>query len=196
MLRQISPRLGRFDVVSNSFTSCISNTPKEFSWTPEMSSSKMVSQPRMFSKKFKGRISFKQLKCLANTNCSRQFNKQVDMVNSNMQLINFEAMPASNLPYEKLTINPDKLKLEGVSCIFRFPDKMESILSEAVFKTFQIHFFTPKLAQEDIAHANFNNLVQEGSIHPLDINRNQELNFMEDGNSSLCLKAQVSLPLM
>ena len=159
-----------------------------------MSSPKMVSQPRMLSKKFKGRISFKQLKSLADADCSRQFNKQMHMVNSNMQFINFESMPVSNLPYEKLAVNPNKLKLEGVSCIFRFPDKMESILSEAVFKTFQIHFFAPESAERNIAHANSINLFHEEGTNPLYI---QELNInKEDGNSSLCLKAQVSLPWM
>jgi hypothetical protein len=54
---------------------------------------------------------------------------------------------------------------------------MESILSEGMFKTLQIHFFAPKLTQENIAHANFVNLVHEGSINPRDIQASQELNF-------------------
>ena len=103
-------------------------------------------------------------------------------------------MPVSNLPYEKLAIHPNKLKLEGVSCIFRFPDKMESILSEAVFKTFQIHFFAPKTLARNKVHTKFVNLFHEEGTNPLYI---QELNInKEDGNSSLCLKAEVSLPWM
>ena len=157
-----------------------------------MSFSKMVSQPRMFSKKFKGGISFKQLKSPANTNSGREFDEEMHMVNSDVQFINFESISDCNLSYENFTINPNKLELEGVSCIFRFPDKMESILSEAVFKTFQIHFFAPKARASKKAHANFTNLVQEGKFNPLDI---KELNIIkEDGNSSLCLKTEVSLP--
>ena len=71
---------------------------------------------------------------------------------------------------------------------------MECILPEGMFKTFQIHFFAPKLAQENIAHANFVNLVPRATTSSRDI---QELDInKEDGNSSLGLKAEVSLPLM
>jgi len=42
MLKLTNPRLRRSNVVLNSFSSCIPNTPKEFSWTPKMPSSKMV----------------------------------------------------------------------------------------------------------------------------------------------------------
>jgi len=56
-----------------------------------------------------------------------------------------------------------------------------------MFKTFQIHFSSPEYSSHYIQ-----NLVQEGNINPLFI---EELNInKEDGNSSLCLKAQVSLP--
>src|SRR3989344_4655743 len=112
---QISPRLGRFNIVSNSFTSCISNTPKEFSWTPEMSFSEIISQPRMLMQKFEGTITLKQLQGSANTHCSWHFNKQVDVVNSNMQFINFESMSISCLPNKKLAIHSNPIKFHGVS---------------------------------------------------------------------------------
>ena len=196
MSTQISPRLGRSNIVLNSFGSCISNASKEFSWAPKMSFWKNLSQPRMFMQKFVSGISLKQLQCHANTHCRRHFNKQVNVVNSNLQLINFESMPISCLPDEKLAIHPDTIKLQGISCVFNFPDKMESILSEAMFKTFQIHFFAPKLTKNIIAHANFFSLVHGDSINPLDINKHQELNLVEQGNSSFGLKAEVSLPSM
>jgi hypothetical protein len=40
------------------------------------------------------------------------------------------------------------------------------------------------------------NLVQEGVLDPSWINNSKKLNLLEEGNSSLCLKAEVSLPLM
>jgi hypothetical protein len=179
MLTQISPRLGRFNIVSNSFTISISNTPKEFSWTPEMPFGEIISQPRMFLQKFEGRITLEQLQGFANTHCGWHLNKQVDMVNSNMQFINFESVLVGGLPNKKLTVHSDKLKFKWVSGIFRFPDKMESILSEGMFKTLQIHFFSPKLTQEKIAHAKSDNLVSGAQQSLSHINGTQELNFME-----------------
>ena len=149
-----------------------------------MSFSEMVSQPRMFFEKFKGTVSFKQLKGLANTHSWRKLNKKMDMVNSNMELINFEPFSISHLPQEKLTIHSEPVKLEGVFGIFNFPDKMESILSEAVFSGFQIHFLSPKLAG-DKAHANFSFSFEEPSIQALPNSQTKELNLMEDGDSSL-----------
>jgi len=179
MLTKISPRLRRINVVSNSFTSCIPNASEEFSWAPKMSCSEMVSQPRMLLHQFESRIPLEQLQCFANTHGSWHLNKQMDMVNSNMQLINFESILESSLPDKKLAIHSDNLKFKGVSGVFRFPDKMESILSEGMFKTLQIHFFSPKLTQENIAHANFVNLVSGAQQSLSHINRNQELNLLE-----------------
>jgi len=47
---------------------------------------------------------------------------------------------------------------------------------------FQIHFFPPKLKQENIAHANFVYLFQEPNIRALHINNLTKLNFMEKGS--------------
>jgi len=179
----------------NSFGSCISNASEEFSWAPKMSMSEILSQPGMLLHQLKGRVAFKQLQGFANRNCWRQFNKQMDMVNCNLQFVDFASMFQGNLSDKSLTINFNPIKLEGVHGIFAFPYKMESILPEGVFKILQIHFFAPKLARTSRAHANFFNLVQEGNIYPLYANKHQELNI-EDGNSSHCLKAGVSLPLM
>ena len=184
MLKLTNPRLRRSNVVLNSFGSCVTNTSKEFSRAPEMSFPKVVSQPGMFLEKFKGAVSFKQLKSHTNTHRRRHLNKQVDMVNSNMELINFEPFFVSHLPQEKLTIHPESIKLKGVSCIFNFPDKMESILSKAMFSGFQIHFLSPKSAG-DKAHANLMVYFEEPSIQALPNSQTKELNFMEDGDSSL-----------
>jgi len=154
-----------------------------------MSFCEILSQPRMFSQKFKGTVSFKQLKSSANTHARRKLNKQVDMVDSDVKLIDFTTLFDCNFMDEPFTIHLEPVKLKGVHRIFNFPDKMESILPEAVFKTFQIHFSSP----EDSSNY-LRNLFQEGKINPLSI---EQLNInKEDGNSSLCLKAEVSLPWM
>ena len=179
MLRQIKPGLRGFNIVSNSVAGCISNTPEKLSWTPEVSFLEIVSQPGMFLQKFIGTKSLKQLKCFTNTHSNRHFNKQVDMVNSNMQLINFESMPISSLPNKKLAIHPDPIEFQRVSCVLTLPNKMEGILPEAMLPRFQIHFFAPDSAENFTAHAKSINLVHGDIINPLDINRNQELNLLE-----------------
>ena len=149
----------------------------------------------MFLHQSESRISFEQLQGFADRHCWGQFNKQVDVVNSNMQFVNLTSMPYCNFTQKSLAINFHSEKFKWVPSILGFPDKMESILSEGMFKTFQIHFFAPKSAQENIAHANFVYLVHGDRNNPPDINKHQELNI-EDGNSSIGLKAEVSLPLM
>ena len=195
MLRQIAPRLRRTDIMFNSVGSCISNASEKSSWAPEMSFGEVISQPRMLLQESEGRITLEQLQCLADRHCWRQLNKQMDMVNSDVKLVNFTSVLDCNFIDKSFTINLNSKKFKWVPSILGFPDKMESILSEGMFKTFQIHFFAPKPAQENIAHANFVYLVHGDRNNPLDININQELNI-EDGNSSHCLKAGVSLPWM
>ena len=154
-----------------------------------MSFSEVLPQPRMLVQKLKGRISFKQLKSSANTHARRELDKQMHMVNSDVKLIDFTTLFDCNFVDKPFTIHLEPIKLKGVHCIFNFPDKMESILSEGMFKTFQIHFLSP----EDSTNY-LRNLFQEGTVYPL---YTEELNInKEDGNSSLCLKAEVSLPWM
>ena len=193
MLRQIDPRLRRSDVMINSFCSCVSNAPEECSSTPEVSFSEILPQPRMFVQKFKGTVSFKQLKGFADTNCCWKFDKQVDMVDSNMQLVDFTIPLDSNLSYESFTINFDPIELKGVHSVFRFPHEVEGILPKFMTKAFQIHFFPPKLAGGDKAHANFV-LFQEPNIWALHANGLTELNFIGATALLPSLKARVSEP--
>jgi len=164
----------------NSFSSCISNASEKFSWAPEMSLSKIFSQPRMLSQEHKGRISFEQLQCSADGHCWRQFNKQMDVVNSNTQFVNFTSIFYSDFMDKSFAVNSDPKELEGVHCIFRFPHKVEGILPEGMFKTLQIHFFSPEPAQEIIAHAN-SNLVFNRDVHshPVDIQEFHRDKLME-----------------
>mgnify|MGYP001570449051 CR=1 FL=1 len=195
MLTTINPRLRRSYVVLDSFHSCVPNTSKKLSRTPEMSHSEMPSQPRMLSKKFKGSIAFKQLKGFANTHCNRHLNEEMNVVDTNMEFINFESMFLCSFSDKEFTINSDQFKLERISCILGFPDKMECILSEGMFGTPQIHFCAPQTFIRNTVLTMFVNLVHRG-FSPMGSNNSQELNLMERGNSSLCLKAEVSLPWM
>ena len=194
MLKLTNPRLRRSNVMLNSFGSCISDATEEFSRTPEMSISEMISQPRMFLHQLESTVTFKQLQSFADTHSDRHLNKEMDMVNSDMKFINFEPFSVSNLSQEKLTIHLQSIELEGVHSIFNFPDKMESILSKAVFSGFQIHFLSPKPATRDKAHANLNVYFEESSISTLPNIQTEELNLMEDGDSSQNLKVWVSSP--
>ncbi len=160
-----------------------------------MSMSKISSEPRMFPHQVESAVAFEQLKSFADTHSGWKFNKQMDVVNSDVQLIDLTFLPVSNLPDEKFTIHSEPIKLEGIHCIFNFPDKMESILSEAMFSGFQIHFLSPKSATRKRAHANFDFSFEEPSISAFHINSEGKLNF-EDGDSSPNLKVWVSSPWM
>ena len=195
MLTSTNPRLRRLNVVVNSFHSCIANAPKEFSRAPEVSFWEIASKPRMFLHQHPRRKSLKQLKSSANTHSGGKFNKQVDVVSSDVQLINLTLPSISNLSDKKFTIHSEPIELKGVHCIFNFPDKMESILSEDMFSGFQIHFSSPKSAG-DSAHANFAFSFVESSILTPPNSQTKELNFEVNGDSSPNLKVWVSSPWM
>jgi len=190
MLSQIDPRLRRSNVVLNSFSSCVSDATKELSRTPEVSFSKIISEPGMFLQKLKGTITFEQLKSFADTHSDWHLNKQVDMVNSDVKFINLETFSVSNLSDEELTIHPNSIKLHRVHGIFAFPYEMESILSKGVFSAFQIHFSSPEHSSNYV-HQFISGGPKSGPSH---INRIKF--YKEGGNSSLGLKAEVSLPRM
>ena len=192
MLTQISPRLRRSDVVSNSFSGCVTDAAEEFSRAPEVSFSEIVSQPRMFLQKLKGRIAFEQLKSLADTHGDWHLNKKVDVVNSDVKLIDFTLLPVSNLPDEKLTIHSDAIEFHRVHGVFAFPHKVESILSKAMLSGFQIHFSSPEHSSHYIHEFNSGGLESRPSV----FSHLTELNFWNSGNSSLGLKPEVSLPRM
>ena len=196
MLTQIEPRLGRSNVVINSFHSCISNTSEKFSRAPEMSFSEIISQPRMLLQNSKSRISLEQLQCLADRHCWGQFNKQMDMVNSDMKLVDFTSVFFCDLSQKNLTINFNSNKFERIPSIFGLPNKMECILPEGMTKGLQIHFFPPESAVRNKAHANSKLVCREGNISPLCNNQSVQEFKMEGGDSSICLKAEVSSPLM
>jgi len=196
MLTQIEPRLGRIDVMVNSFHSCISDAAEKLSWTPEMSMREIIPQPRMLPQKFKGAVAFKQLECTANRHCWRQFDKQMDMVNSDMKLVNFTSMFFCDLSQKNFTITLNPIKFERVHSIFWLPHKVECILPEGMTKRLQIHFFPPESAVRNKAHANSKLVCREGNISPLCNNQSFQEFKMEDGDSSLCLKAEVSSPFM
>src|SRR4030042_291625 len=194
MLKLTNPRLRRSNVVLNSFGSCISNTSKKLSGTPKVPIPKMVSKPRMFLHQPECAVSFEQLQSFADTHGDGHLNKEMDVVNSDVEFINFEHFSVSNLPQEKFTIHSKSVELKGVLSVFNFPDKMESILSKAMFSRFQIPFLSPKSAKRDKAHANLTVYFEEPSIQALPNSQTKELNLMENGDSSQNLKVWVSSP--
>lgn len=194
-MSQRIPRLGRSDVVLNSFGSCVSDGAEELAWAPEMSFGEIISKPRMFRQKFKGAIAFKQLKCFAHRHCWGQLNKQMDVVNSDVKLVDFASMFDSDFMDESFTIDANTKKFEGIHGIFTFPNEMESILPEGMCKRLQIHFLSPCL-DKNRAHAKQMFSFIEGNVSPLSYKEFQKLNLVEEGNSSLGLKAEVSLPFM
>ena len=195
MLSQTSPRLRRNNVMFHSVASCISNASKKFSRAPEMSLGEILPQPGMFMQQFEGTVTFEQSQCFTNAHRRRQLDKQMDVVNSDVQLIDFTPISPSSRVQNSFAVNPDSEKLHRVFGILRFPDKMESILSERMFSGFQIHFFAPAKSAGNEAHANFAKFSSGGATAPLVSNQFKELNI-EDGNSSLGFKTEVSLPLM
>ena len=191
MLKLKNPGLRRSNVVSNSFSGSVADASKEFSRTPEMAFSEIISEPGMLLHQAESTVTFEQLQGFANTHSWGQLNKQVDMVNSDVKLIDFTALPVSNLPNKELTIHPKSIELKGIPCIFNFPHEVEGILSEAMLPRFQIHFLSPKHSHDYVQHLFSGGLVSRPSY----FSHLKELNF-EDGDSSPSLKTWVSSPLM
>src|SRR3989304_8476290 len=82
---QRNPRLRRSYVVSDSLAGCIADAPEEFSRTPEMSFFEIVSQPGMLLQQAESAVAFEQLKSLADAHRDGHFNKQMDVVNSDVK---------------------------------------------------------------------------------------------------------------
>ena len=189
MASQINPRLRRTNVVLNSITSCIPNASEELSRTPEMSFPKMLSQPWMLLQKFIGCNTLKQLECFTNTHGGRHFNEKVDVIYSDMQFVDAELIFFSNFADKPFTINPNAIESHRIFSIFGLPNEMESILSESMLRTSQVHFFTPP----NLMFGKFNS--QEKEIESFIFNQHRELNSRMAIPLSAS-KAEVSLPLM
>jgi len=191
MLKLTKPGLRRSNVVLDSLGGCVANATEEFSRAPEMSVSEMPSEPGMFFEKFKGTIAFKQLKSQANTHGRRHLNKQVDVINSDVEFVNFKSPLVSDLPEKEFAIHFQPVKFERVFCVFNFPHEVESVLPEAMLPGFQIHFLSPEHSSNYV-----HQFISEGLVsRPSDTNHLEILNF-EDGDSSQNLKVWVSSPWM
>ncbi len=190
MLSQRNPGLRRIDVVSNSFSSCVSDAAKELSRAPEMSMHEISSQPRMLLQQTESTIALEKLESFADAHCSWHLNKQMDMVNSDVKLIDLAMFTVGNFSDEILAIHPDAIEFHRVHGIFTFPHEVESILSKGMLGTFQIHFSSPE-------HSSHYIQFSSGGLgsNPSLFNHQEILNF-EGGNSSVGLKTEVSLPRM
>ena len=189
MLTKISPGLGRINVVSDSLAGCVSDATKEFSGAPEMSMCEIIPQPGMLLQQTESAVTFEKLESFADAHRWRQFNEQVDVVNSDVNFIDFTPFTISNFSDKELTIHSDSIEFHRIHSILAFPHEVESVLSKAMLSRFQIHFSSP------IAHAKFVfNSGGLGSNPSLSRIQNQ-LNF-GGGNSAVGLKTEVSLPQM
>jgi len=162
-----------------------------------MSISEMISQPGMFLHQLESTVTFKQLQSFADTHSDRHLNEEMDMVNSDMEFINFEPFSVSNLPQEKLTIHPQPVKFERIFGIFNFPHEVECVLSEAMLPRFQIHFLSPQTFIRNKVLTMSDCFSSRGLVSsPSSTNNSQELNLMGDGDSSQNLKVWVPSPWM
>ena len=152
--------LGRRNVMLNGFSSYISNAPKEFSWTPEMSFSKVSSQPRINSKQSVSAISFEELKCSGNAHGMRHFNKQVNMVWLHTKLINFKSMLVGNFLEKFFARYSDFVKLKWIPSILGFPHKVERVLSHTMSEMVQFHFSCSCAKFKNIANTITNVVIE------------------------------------
>jgi len=180
MLRQTEPRLRRADVVLNSFGSCISDAPEKLSRAPEVSFSEIASQPRMFVQKFKGAITFKQLKRFAHRHRRWQLDEKMHVICSDVQLIDAASPTLGSFSDEALAIAPQAEKLEKIHGVFRLPHEVKSILPEGMSKTLQIHFLLPaRHEQGKLTLSKFFISDRDVHSHPFSVQQFKKLNFME-----------------
>jgi len=122
----------------------VSHRSEKLTRTPEVSFSKMLAQPRMLAKKFVRTTAFKQLKSFTNGHSRRYSDKHVDMIRLNLKFVDFYVFVTSNFTQKLVTMSPEHIKLEWVLRVFRFPNKMISILSNAVSMVVKsFHFMIP-----------------------------------------------------
>ena len=144
----------------NGFTSYISNAPKEFSWTPKVSFSKISAQPRINSEKFVSAITLKELQGFGNTHRMRHFNKQVNMVWLHTKLINFKSIIKGNLFEKFFTRYSNLFKLKWIPGILGFPHKVERVLSHTMSKMVQFHFSSSCAKFKNIAYTITNVVIE------------------------------------
>lgn len=152
--------LGTRNVMLDGFTSYISNAPEEFSWTPEMSFSKISSEPRINSKKSVSAISLEELQGSSNTHRMRHFNKQMDMVWLNTKFINLKSMLVSNFSEKFFARYSDFFKLKWIPSVLGLPHKVERVLSHTMSEMVQFHFSSSCAKFKNIAHSITNVVIE------------------------------------
>jgi hypothetical protein len=184
MLNQRNPGLRRTDVVSNSLAGSVSDAAKEFSRAPEMPSLEIFSQPGMLMQQTESAVAFEKLKGFTDAHGWGQLNEKVDVINSDVKLVNLAMLPISNFSDEILAVHPDAIELHRVHGILALPHEVESILPKGMLSRFQVHFSSP------IAHANI--VFNSGGLgsNPSLFNHSEILNF-EGSDSSQNLKVWV-----
>ena len=129
------------NVVLNSFTSNVSNAPKEFSWTPKMSFSEMPSQPRMLFKNSISAYLLKQLQGFTHTHRMRNLYKQMYMVGLYIKFINLKLVLRRNFSQYLFAKDFKLFKFKRILSVFAFSHKVKCILSDSMPKIADFHFF-------------------------------------------------------
>ena len=145
--------LGLGNVMLYSFTSHISNASEEFSRAPEISFSKMSSQPGMLLENSVSTYPLKQLQGSAYTHRVRDFNKQMYVVRLYIKLINPKSVLRSNFSQYFFAKDSKLFKLERILGILAFPHKVKCILSDSMPKIADFHFFISCAKFKNSAHA-------------------------------------------
>ena len=144
LFRKMPSMVAVVDVGLDNIRGNVPYRAKKLARTPEVSFSKMLAQPRMLAKKLVRTATFKQLKSFTNSHSRRYSDKHVDMIRLNLKFVDFNVLVRSNFTQKLVVMFSNDLKLKEVFRIFRFPNKMVSILSNAVpmvVKSF--HFMIP-----------------------------------------------------
>ena len=159
-MEKLPSTLGRSNIMLYGFASYISNAPKELSWTPEMSFSKVSSQPLMLFKDSISRITLKQLQSSSNAHRIRNLNKKMYMIRLNTKLINLKSVLGSNFLKNLFTKFSKLREFEWVFGIFRLPHKVEGILTSRMSKFTYFHFFSSYAKFKNIAHSIMNRICE------------------------------------
>ena len=132
------------DVGLDNFRGNVPYRTEKLARAPEVSFSKMLAQPRMLAKKFVRATAFKQLKSFANRHGGRYSYKHMYVVRFNLKFKDINIPFLRGFAQKLVAMLPNYLKLKRVFRIFGLPNKVISILSDAVpmvVKSF--HFMIP-----------------------------------------------------
>lgn len=130
--RKMPAMMGVIDICSNNIFSNIADTTEELSRTPKMPFTKMVTKPRMLTQKLIRATALQELKSFAHAQSKRKPSKQVNMIGLDLKFKNFNSVSACDFSQELFTMVPNGFEFERVFGVFGLPNKVETVLTDAV----------------------------------------------------------------